>query len=71
VIGILEAVISGAAVVLSAFILRKVQQVHVLVDGNMTKVLAKLGISEDRAVQLTETLTDAGVDVPDQPGPPA
>jgi hypothetical protein len=62
VIGIIEAVISGAAVVLSAVILRKVQQVHVLVDGPMHDLLR-------RVTQLTGTLEDAGVDVPDKPPP--
>jgi hypothetical protein len=60
VIGILETVISGTAVVLSALILRKAQQIHVLVDGPMHELLARVS-------QLTGTLEEAGVDVPDKP----
>ena len=45
-----------------AVILRKVQQVHVLVDGPMHDLLR-------RVTQLTGTLEDAGVDVPDKPPP--
>lgn len=46
---------------------RKINEVHVLVDGNLSKVMAKLGIERDRSAQLTGTLQDAGVDVPDPP----
>ena len=60
-IGIIETVISGTAVVLSAMILRKAQQIHVLVDGPMHELLARVS-------QLTGTLEDANVEVPDPPG---
>lgn len=62
--GIIESLISGVAVVLSALVLRKVQQVHVLVDGRLTKVLEALGIEQDRTAQLIDTLEKADVQVP-------
>lgn len=40
--GVVASVISGAAVVLSAFILRKVQQVHLLVNSRMDSALAEI-----------------------------
>lgn len=46
---------------------RKISAVHVLVDGNLSKVMAKLGIEQDRSAQLEGTLQDAGVDVPPPP----
>jgi hypothetical protein len=62
--GIIESLISGAAVVLSALVLRKVQQVHVLVDGRLDKVLRLLGAEQDRTALLTDTLEKADVQVP-------
>jgi hypothetical protein len=47
---------------------RKLTDIRVLVDGNLAKVMAKLGIEVTRSEQLTSTLEDAGVDVPDRPG---
>lgn len=47
----------------------RVQAVHVLVNSNLTKVMARLGIEQDRSAQLTDSLKDAGVDVPDPPSP--
>jgi hypothetical protein len=46
---------------------KKIDAIHVLVDGNMSKVLKALGVSQDRSAQLTETLTAADVKVPDPP----
>lgn len=40
--GVVASVISGAAVVLSAFILRKVQQVHLLVNSRLDSALAEI-----------------------------
>lgn len=57
----MASVISGAAVVLSAFILRKVQQVHVLVNSRLDLALAELAdLKEERAV----TASEAGKPVP-------
>lgn len=59
--GVVASVISGAAVVLSAFILRKVQQVHVLVNSRLDLALAELAdLKEERAV----TAGEAGKPVP-------
>jgi hypothetical protein len=46
---------------------KKIDDIHVLVDGNMSKVLKALGASQDRSAQLTETLTAADVEVPKPP----
>jgi hypothetical protein len=48
------------------YLFRKVQAVHVLVNSNLTKVMDKLGIEQERSGQLTNTLTEAGVPVPDR-----
>lgn len=48
-------------------VFRKQNAIHVLVDGNLSKVMIKLGISQARNTQLTETITDAGMDVPPKP----
>jgi cobalamin biosynthesis protein CobD/CbiB len=46
---------------------KKIDAIHVLVDGNMSKVLAALGVSQDRSAQLAKTLERADVEVPDPP----
>jgi hypothetical protein len=43
---------------------RSIKQVHVLVNSNLTKVMEKLGIEQNRTSQLTDTLKDADVPVP-------
>jgi hypothetical protein len=59
--GVVASVISGAAVVLSAWILRKVQQVHVLVNSRLDSTLAEIAdLKEQRAVKARE----AGKPVP-------
>jgi hypothetical protein len=45
----------------------KVKEVHVLVNSNLTAVMKRLGIEQDRSTQLTTTLKDAGVEVPAKP----
>jgi hypothetical protein len=50
-------------------VFRKVKQVHVLVNSNLTAVMDKLGIEQDRSAQLTSALDAGGVPVP--PKPPA
>jgi hypothetical protein len=57
------------AVVGFAVALRKIQAVHVLVNSNLTQVMAKLGIETDRTAQLKDALKDAGVEVPPKPDP--
>jgi hypothetical protein len=47
---------------------KKLAEIHVLVNGNLEKVMARLGIEQDRTAQLKDTLKDAGVDVPARPG---
>lgn len=49
---------------------KKIADVHVLVNSNLTKVMDRLGISQDRSAQLTKTLEQAGVDVPGTQEPP-
>jgi hypothetical protein len=46
---------------------RKIDAIHVLVDGNMSKVLAALGVEQGRSAQLAKTLERADVEVPDPP----
>jgi hypothetical protein len=46
---------------------RKIAAVHVLVNSNLTKVMDRLGIEQDRTAQLRDSLKDAGVDVPEHP----
>jgi hypothetical protein len=55
------------AVIGFAVLFVKVQAVHVLVNSNLTKVMARLGIEQDRSAQLKDTLKDAGVEVPPPP----
>ena len=42
----------------------KIKEVHVLVDGNMTRVMDKLGIETAHSDQMAGQLTDAGMIVP-------
>jgi hypothetical protein len=54
--GVVASVISGTAVVLSAWILRKVQQVHVLVNSRLDSTLAEIAdLKEQRALKTSET----------------
>jgi hypothetical protein len=46
---------------------RKIREVHVLVNSNMTEVLRRLGVSQERSGQLEKTLMQADVDVPPKP----
>jgi hypothetical protein len=55
------------AVVGFLILFKKVQQVHVLVNSNLTKVMARLGIEQERSTQLHDTLASAGVEIPPRP----
>jgi uncharacterized membrane protein len=46
---------------------RRIEEVHVLVNSNMTKVLDRLGVSQGRSAQLEGSMKDAGMEVPDPP----
>jgi hypothetical protein len=45
----------------------RIQQVHILVNSNLTKVMDRLGIEQTRTAQLKDSLSRAGVDVPARP----
>jgi hypothetical protein len=45
----------------------QVQDVHVLVNSNLSAVMKRLGIEQDRSTQLTDALKDADVAVPPKP----
>jgi hypothetical protein len=56
---------------------KRLSVMQVQVDGNLTRVMDKLGISQDRSALLSKTLREAGVavpeaghDVPPLPGAP-
>ena len=48
-------------------VLRRVKEVHVLVNSNLTKVMERLGIEQERTTGLATALKDAGVPVPPRP----
>jgi hypothetical protein len=60
----------ATAVIGFAILFVKVKEVHVLVNSNLTKVMAALGIEQDRTAQLKDAMKGAGVDVPPRPGSP-
>jgi hypothetical protein len=45
----------------------QVQDVHVLVNSNLSAVMKRLGIEQDRSTQLTDALKEADVKVPPKP----
>jgi hypothetical protein len=59
--------VSVATLAAAVVALWKVQKVHVLVNSNMTEVLRRLGVSQERSGQLEKTLIQADVDVPPKP----
>jgi hypothetical protein len=50
---------------------RKIAEVHVLADGNLSKVTKLWEAQQKRSAQLGEALAGAGVTVPETPEPPA
>ena len=55
------------AVIGLAILFVRVQAVHVLVNSNLTAVMKRLGIEQDRSTQLTDALKEGGVEVPPKP----
>lgn len=57
---------------LSGFLLtfRRVKAIHVLVNSNLDKVMIHLSIEQDRTKQLTNSMKEAGIEVPDSPVQP-
>lgn len=66
-IALVSAIIGLATVLLGLWHLtRKVQEVHVLVNNNLSMVMRKLGIEEERTTVLTDALKDADIIVPER-----
>ena len=66
-IALTSAIIGLVTVVLGLWHLsRKVQEVHVLVNNNLSMVMRKLGIEEERTTVLTDALKDADIIVPER-----
>lgn len=63
-IEVVVAIISGLTLIAVAFISRKVEKVHVLVNSRLATVLARVD-------QLTKKLESSNVAVPDAPPVPA
>jgi hypothetical protein len=63
VISMLAAAAGLAATVLGFINRKKIAEVHVLVNSQLTEVLKRVS-------QLSHTLTNAGVDIPPPPAPP-
>jgi hypothetical protein len=71
--------VSGAGSVLTFFTAllgylstrKKVNALSVQLDGNLSRLMDKLGVERDRSGQLADTLKDAGVAVPPKPDPPS
>lgn len=62
-VGLVAAVAGLAATILGLLNRKKIQQVHVLVNSQLTQVL-------ERVAQLSASMTEAGVTIPPPPPPP-
>jgi hypothetical protein len=67
-LALITAIIGLISTVIGCVLLFKVQAVHVLVNSNLTKVMARLGIEQDRSAQLKDTMKAGGMDIPPAPG---
>jgi hypothetical protein len=45
----------------------KIQEVHVMVNSNLTHLMGQLGVSTDRNVQLESALKDSSIPIPEKP----
>lgn len=65
----LTGLLSAAAALIGLF--RKVREIHVLVNSNLNKVMARLGIEQQRTTQLSDTMKAGDMPVPPRPPDPS
>jgi hypothetical protein len=56
--------VSICVLIVSVIALFRIQKVHVLVNSQLDKVMARLDASKGRSAQLSQTITDTGGIVP-------